>query len=410
MALGIRTEAAQMNEKGLDPEIAYEALLFGIKQYQQLAGGKILTEIIDLYPTKPQPKTVSVTEAHINNVIGVPIPLKQCAAILEKLGFQVTVSGDTIQAVVPSFRLEDIAIPEDLIEEIARVYGYQNIPDALPPVTDVTPSLVEDAFYWENRVKQAMKYWGYTEAYTYPMVSEQMYEGELDRAVKLKNPLGEEFAYMRLSLIPSLLKVIAENKKYETIKLFEIANVYEREGKTLPKQTQHLAGVVKQKNASFFSVKGLIEQLAADLGIENLTFKPLSDSGIETELLIGKTSIGTLEMLDDELIDFELNFDELVKHATTHKTFTPLQKYPPVIEDLALVVNEAVTTGAIMETIRKVSPLIVEVTLLDKYENSRTFHIVYRSDRKNLTSGEVGKIRENVLKTVKEKHHATLKS
>lgn len=409
MSLGIRTEAAQLNEKELDPELAMEAHLFGIKLFGELAQGKVVSSIIDIYPNKPKAKTVSVTEGKMNTMLGIQLPLKKGAEILMKLGFETKIQEDTIVANIPAFRLHDVSIPEDLVEEIARVYGYQNLPNSLPPLDNVLPAQFEDEFYWENRIKQAMKYWGYTEVYTYPMVSETIYEGPLDEGVRLKNPLGEEFAYMRKSLIPSLLKIITDNKKYSTIKIFEIANIYEKNDKDLPKQKLHFAIVLKRKNASFFELKGLLEQLTEDLGIPDLNFKALAQSGLETEILLGKKAIGTIEILDAELVNLELDFAELIKHATTKKTFTPLKKYPPIVEDVSLIVREDVSTGDIIETIRKGSNLIVEVSLLDKYDASRTFHIVYQSASRNLTGKEIGEIRKKILHTLKEKFHARLK-
>jgi phenylalanyl-tRNA synthetase beta chain len=379
--------------------------------YKELADGKVISEIIDIYPNKPKEKTVSVTEERINTMLGIALPLSKAAEILEKLGFDSTTAGNTIQAKVPSYRLNDITIPEDLVEEIARVYGYHNLPDELPQVTSTAVTQVgSDPFFWEKRVKEAMKYWGFTEVYTYPMVSETMYEGRLEDGVKLKNPLGEEFAYMRMTLIPSLLKVIDENKKQENIKIFEISNIYEKNGNSLPSQKQRFAGAVKQKNASFYEIKGLLEQLGADIGIKNLSFRPASKSGLETEILLGKESIGNIEILDEALINFELHFDALIKYATLHKTFTPLTKYPPVVEDLSLIIDTDVPTGEIREVIQKVSPIIFDVTLFDKYDSSRTFHIVYQDPSKNLTTDEVGKIREKILKVLKEKYNARLKS
>jgi phenylalanyl-tRNA synthetase beta chain len=298
-----------------------------------------------------------------------------------------------------------------LVEEIARVYGYHNLPNELPPVFPTTTTyLGSDPFFWEQRLKQAMKYWGFTEVYTYPLVSETMYEGALDRSVKLKNPLGEEFAYMRRSLIPSLLRVVEENKKHDTIKIFEIANIYEQNGTDLPVQTQKFAGVIKQKHASFYEMKGLIEQVATDLGIKTLSFSSHSQSGLETDILLGKKTLGSIEILDEDLINFELNFEQLIAQATLHKSYTPLSKFPPVIEDLSLTVDESIPTGEIVSTIRGVSSLITEVRLFDKYESSRTFHIVYQDPTKNLTTDEVGKIREKILKVLKEKHGVRIKT
>lgn len=409
MRHGIRTEAAQLNEKSIDPETAYEALLYGIELFKKIADGKIVSEIIDIYPKALQPKKVSVSLQHIQRVMGVILPEKTALQILDALGFEPKVKGNSIETTVPTYRTQDIEIPEDIIEEIARVYGYHNIPNTLPPIAVSELPTIHNHFYWESRVKNALKYWGFTEAYTYPIVSEEMYEGPTEKAVTLANPLGEEFVYMRSTLVPSLLKVIAENKNYETVKLFEIANTYENNGKELPKETPMFAGVVKGKTTSFYEVKGVIEQVLLDLGIEKLFFKPSKQGGLGASVYIEKEYIGEIEVFDSELINFELNFEITLKHATNKKVFKPLAKHPPIIEDISLVVKEDILTGDIIETIEKQSEIIKQVTLLDKYENTRTFHIMYQDAQKNLTQEEVEKIRDRILKVVAEKFDAHTK-
>jgi len=410
MTLGIRTEAVQMNEKGIDPELALDALLFGIELYQKEANGRLLAPIIDIKESPYKEKSLTVSQQKIQQVMGVPIKLKEAASILEKLGFQVKIDGEEIKAVVPSNRADDMNIPEDLIEEVARVYGYHNLPDILPPVTaiDIKP-FASNPFYWEKRAKDALKYWGFTEVYTYPMVSEEMYEGPTTEAVKLANPLGEDFVYMRCTLVPSLLKVVQDNKPYNSIQIFEISNVYEKIGNKLPRETRMLGGLIKKPQANFFEVKGLLEQLAADLGIKNLHFSNVGTSSLETEIKIGKDVIGSIEILDDTLVNFELNFETLTKHATLNKSYKPLAKYPPIIEDISLVVDESIPTGEIIKTIKDESSLITEVSLLDKYENSRTFHILYQHANKNLTSEEIAEVRNSVIKILKEKYKVKIK-
>lgn len=401
MSLGIRSEAAQLNEKGIDPELALDALLFGIKLYEEHADGKVVSQIIDIYPNKPKTKEISVSEEKINTVIGVTIPLATSAKILTSLGFKIRATKNTIIATVPSLRAAEMDIPEDLIEEIARVYGYHNIPSILPPLVSEEPLQVSrDPFYFETRLKHMLKYWGFTEAYTYSMVAEELLEGPLNEAVILNNPLDEDHVYMRRTLVPSLLQVLQENKAYKTIKIFEIANIYEKNGKNLPTEERILAGIIKQQKVSFYDVKGIVEQLGSDLGIE-FTFKVAKES-VGADVYIGKEKIGTIEELDDEIVDFELSFEKIFFHATLRKKYTPLSKYPPIVEDLALEIDEDISTGEIIETIKKQSPLIKEVTLLDKYKMRKTFHIVYQSEEKNLTNEEVTIVRENILSSLQK--------
>ncbi len=404
MKLNIRTEAVQMNEKGIDPELAYDALLYGIQLYEEIADAKLLSPLIDIYPAKQQSKTVSVTHSHIEQVIGIPITLEESASILRKLGFVVTVSDQTISAVVPSYRFDDIDIPEDLIEEIARIYGYHNLPSVLPPITSTAlPSRDTNPFYWEERAKNALKYWGFTEVYTYPMVSEEMYEGPIGTAVKLANPLGEEFVFMRRTLIPNLLKVMNENKSYESMRIFEIANIYEKQGSDLPNEIRKLALLVKEKNINFFKIKGIIEQLINDLGITGIEFTSQDKSGLETNIVIDKEEIGTIEILDDDLINAEINFEALMKSASIKRTYTPLPKYPSIFEDLTVILPKSVTTGDVIKVVHGSDDLIKSVILIDSYQDSRTYHIEYQDSEKNLSTTEVKSIHEKILTNLQEK-------
>lgn len=409
MLTGIRTEAAILNEKGIDPELAMEALLYGIKLYEELADGKVISEIIDIYPNKKKITAIDISEEKINSTIGVSIPLKTSAEILESLGFDVKIQNKNLTVKPPTFRAHDVKIEEDIIEEIARIYGYHNIPDRLPPVISTEPlNLEKSSIYFEDRIREALKYWGFTEVYTYPMVSEELYEGDLENSVTIQNPLNEEFVYMRSTLVPSLLNVVRENKSIDKLNVFEIGNIYEKNGESLPKEILKLASIIKSPTLSFYNVKGLVEQLFSDLGIKNAKFVQGAGES-EVSIKIDKTLLGTIEILDTDLINFEINLDETLKYATLKKTHKPVSKFPPVIEDISIIASENVSTGDVITTIRAQSPIISDVTLLDKYEDTRTFHIVYQSNDRNLTGKEVGEIREKILKALKSKHGAKLK-
>ncbi|MGH7203073.1 MAG: phenylalanine--tRNA ligase subunit beta [Candidatus Levyibacteriota bacterium] len=436
MELGIRTEAVVLNEKGLNPELATNALARGIQLFEKLANGKIVSQITDIYPNPPKEKTIMLRKDKMDAVIGVAISLSRAKQILTDLGFHAQEETDKLLVTVPTqMSGPDMQIPEDLIEEIARVYGYHNIPDALPTFTSTDyVHLEQNEFYWEDRVKDTLKYWGFIETYTYPMVSETLYEGPIENAVTIANQLSDDMVYMRETLIPSLLQVVKENQDHEVIKLFELANIYEKDGKHLPKQTMKLAGLIHKPKASFLEVKGIIEQLLKDLEIENISFKQLADrygamlfinqrhSGEEGRRLQNPDSgqarmtkkntpeyLGTIEILDEKTVTFELYFAMILQHATLKKIYKPVSKYPPVVEDLAVIASENVQTGDLMEAIKKQSSLITEVSLLDKYQDTRTFHIIYQSYEKNLTDKEVGEIREKILKYLREKFNAQLK-
>lgn len=410
MSLGIRTEAAVVNEKNLDPELAFDALLYGIELYKQIARGEIVSNIIDIYPNKLKEKTIEVSLEKINKVIGVNIDPEKALRSLSNLGFKTQILHGKIKVEVPSFRIGDVEIEEDIIEEVARIYGYHNLPSALPPQTQIIPHKFANEFYWENRIKQAMKYWGFIETYTYSMVSEGLFEGLLEEAVEIINPLNEEFIYMRKTLVPSLLKVISENPRSgEIIKIFEIANVYNKKPNDLPQEILTFAGIIKKEKVSFYEVKGVIEQLCFDLGIKNLSFKQSEKAGNGASIYLGKEYLGEIEILDTHLIDFELNFAFLLEHATQKKEYKPLSKFPPIIEDLSIVVGINAKTEDLITNIQSQSNLITEVGLKDSYKDSRTFHINYQDPEKNLTNEEVSKIREKIITSLKKEFKASVR-
>lgn len=403
MSLSIRTEAATLNEKGVDPELSMTALLRGIQLYQKIADGKMASEIIDIYPNKVKITPVSVDLSKIEKVIGVNISVKETVEMLQGLGFKVVIEKDKLKVEPPTWRAKDIQIKEDIIEEIARLHGYHLLPSILPPLTSVEPYHMEKSeFYWEKRVKDALKYFGFTEVYTYSMVSENLFEGPINDAVALANPLTEDMAYLRRTLVPSLLQAMRENKNREDLKIFEIANVYEKVDNNLPKETLKFAGVFKRNNVSFLEVKGLIEQLFNDIGIKNYNFKKRENEEEGAGIYIGKEFMGEIEILDNNLIDFELDFEIILKYVSLKKVYKPIPKFPPIIEDIRLSLNPKVTYEEITSLIKETSKLVVDVSLLDVYEGKKTFRITYQHPDKNLTTEEVAKIREKII-TVLEK-------
>lgn len=401
MKLGIRTEAAILNEKGVDPELMEDAFLRGIELFKNIASGKIISEIIDIYPNKPQECKFTVNTDHIRSVIGVDIKDTQIKSYLKDLGFEPVLGNSTVLVKVPTWRLGDVSIEEDIIEEVARIYGYHNLPSVLPPVSsDQIYRLDDDSFYWEKRVKQALKYWGFTETYTYSMVSKDLLETPIDQALKLKNPLDEDHLYMRQTLIPSMLQVVHDHPQVDNINLFEIANVYTPRKNDLPDEKLHLGIVVKKDNVSFFELKGLVEQIANDLGIE-VTFSQ-SDRGDGANILVSKQKIGNIEMLENEIANIEIDFTKLLVHATTTKTYTPIIKHPPIIEDLRVQLPPVVTYEKVVSTIKKQSNLVKEVSLLDIYEDKKTFRIVYQHKNRNLTNEDVSDIRNKIIISIEK--------
>ncbi|HBB76714.1 MAG: Phenylalanine-tRNA ligase beta subunit [Candidatus Levybacteria bacterium GW2011_GWC1_40_19] len=410
MELGIRSEAAVLNEKGVDPELAMPALLRGIELYKGAADGKVSSSVLDIYPNPPKKHEIKVSLEKISRVIGEAIPEDKCRRILRKLDFEVTDRTDKLLVKVPSFRLLDVKIEEDIIEEIARVYGYQRLPSILPPLNEnLKFTRFETAFYWERRVKEALKYFGFTEVYTYSLVSEDLYDGPIENALTLKNPLSSDMTFLRSSLIPSLLEVLGKNKGREEIKIFEIACVYKKRQKDLPEEKLLLSGALKKPNVSFFEAKGILETLFEDLGIKGIKFKKRLDGAGGAEITRGKDYLGYIEPVSADIIDFELDFEKATSFSTLKKVYNPIGKFPPISEDLAVILKPDISTIDVAEEIKTTDPLIVNVSLLDRFEDIRTFHIVFQSTERNITKGDVGKVREKIKKRLIEMFQANFK-
>ncbi len=405
MSLGIRTEAAILNEKGIDPELAMEALKRGVELYKELAQGKVISQVLDIYPNKPSTNKVMVNTHNIEKLIGVPISKKNQVDILTGLGFMVKDAGDNLEVTTPTNR-PDVTIEEDVVEEIARIYGYQKLPSIVPSFLTNKGYVYANNFFFEKRVKEILKNWGFVETYTYSLVSEDLFEGPTENGLKLKNPLSEDMVYLRNSLIPSLLKVVEENKARQSVKIFEIANVYIKNGKNLPNEKLMLSGVVKKNGASFYEVKGIIEALLEDLGIYGTKFRQKKE-GIGAEIGIGDEKLGYIEVLDTELINFEIDFDLLLENATLKRVYKPIAKFPPIIEDITIVTKSL--TEKIVDVIKAQSTLVENVTLKSTFEDSRTFQISYQRVDRNLTREEVTKERGKIIKGLEEETKALIR-
>jgi phenylalanyl-tRNA synthetase beta chain len=408
MNTGIRTEAAILNEKNVDPELAYETLLRGIDLFKEIAHGDLIGPVIDIYPNKTSVKPVSVSLEKINQVIGIAINPQESVRILRSLDFLVEEKGETITVMPPTARAKDITLPEDIIEEVARVYGYSKIPSVLPPLQGNQPyNPLSTPFYWEERVKEALKYWGMTEVYTYSMVSENLLEVAPENAVTIANPLNEDLVYMRTTLVPSLLEVVKENKTSDQMQIFEVSKVYHKKNKALPDEKIMLAAVFKGQTI-FMQVKGLLEQLLSDLEIQDVRLSNKKSGRETTQIFIGTELLGEIEMLEENLINFELDFELMTQQATRAKVYKGLAKFPPIIEDVSMIVDQTITYEKIINTIKEQSSLIVNVSLLDSFKDKKTFRITYQNSEKNLTTGDVVPVREKIQEALTKKLHAKI--
>jgi len=429
-ALAFRTEAAARFEKGVNPEGVIPAMKKARIMFEKNCGAKVASELIDIYPNPQKAKTVKLDINQAEKLIGVKITKQKITNILESLGFSlVTDHQSLITFSVPHWRYDDVSIPEDLIEEIARIYGYHRLPSNLP--RGKIPAVTKDStFEWIYQIKNAFKNWGLTEVMSYSMVSQtQLEKTEIEpkECIKISNPLTEDLVYMRPSLIPSLLMVVSENNQDE-ITIFELANVYlYQKIDKLPDEAPMLTGLLTGEK--FYQAKGVVESILATMGINNYQFEPyhlkqtfygkVFHPARTAEVMVKKDSLGVVGEISPHVLArfgvkgrvvvFDLDFRELAKRASKAKKYTPIPKYPAIVEDLTFVVPPKTLVGEMFEEIEKASQLIKLTELIDSYKNTRTFRITYQSPKKTLTDKEVEKIRGKIVHKLKTKFEAKLK-
>ncbi len=437
-ALGLRTDAAARFERGIDLEGILPVMAQGVKMVKDLSGGVVASKLIDIYP-KPQKRAeIELNYKFLESRVGIRLSPEKVKRILNSLGFKIiSSSSKSLKVQAPTWRTQDIAIEEDLVEEVTRVYGYHRLPSNLPPLDSqygFSPlpqpkkGKIEPYFQWENKIKDFLVSQGFSEIYNYSFTSEELIKQaglKTKNHLKLQNPLTNELKYLRTSLVPSLLKTCAQNQAFfPRMKIFELASIYLPQEKKLPDERPRLICLVTGKKFSY--LKGVCELLLKQMGIDNLSFKPWV--GREPYFASGKTAIietskdllGTIGEIssqrlakfeiEEKVIIFDLDFKKLTKLATTTKTYTPIPKYPVIVEDLTFVLKPKTPVGDLIQLIKDTSSIIQKVELIDTYKNNRTLRITYQNPKRTLTDKEVGKIREKVIKKVKQKSGASLKT
>lgn len=433
MRYGIRTMAATINEKHPDPELVKTAMLRGIELYQQLAGGKTAGKLIDIYPNKSKPVTIKTTVEFINKRLGIELKKEEIITILDSLGFNHQSSTINHQLLVtpPTFRQFDCTIPEDIVEEVARIYGYHNLPAKLMygeiPISD-KPKILE----LEGQIKQMLKFWGYTEIYNYSFTSKETIEKanlKTSDHIRVANPLTSEIEYMRVSLVPTILENISKNQLYsDNLQLFEIAKIYVPKKDNLPFEIPVL--VISNQN-NFFKLKGIAGGILQEIGIMGAEeFIPEKDQDFagtwkhfwhpgqiialktEGKILgyIGKVSPLILQnyQIKNGTYLAVLNLQILSELNIPLKQFIPISPYPPVIEDLTISFEKKIKIGEIILEIKNISPIISKVEIFDQYAKYITLRITY-SSQNILNTEDVKAVREKILQTLKKKFNASLK-
>jgi len=405
MALATRSEAAGLFEKNLDPELVTLAIRKGVDLFTELTGGKAEKQILDIYPKKSKAKSIKLNKLFIDNRLGVNIPKSEINNILQSLGFKTSWSKDNLRVTIPTFRAHDMSIAEDVVEEIARLYGYHNIKGQL--MTGKIPdSPYHSPFHFEKQVKKILKSLNAIEIYTLSLVPKSFVD---NKALKLKNPLGLNSEYLRNSLMPSLVQAVKQNPgETESFHLFEIANVYLPKKNDLPVEKMMLAGIFS--NIDFRTAKGIVESLLESLNIktemkakDNGKFPPSQRLVISS----GNQKLGQLGILKEGQTCYDFDVEALQKVHKPLKTFKPIPKYPTQIEDITLTLPERTRVGEVLHSIESLDKLIVKTELTDVFNDAHTFRVWYQHSDKTLTDEDVKTVRLQLIKVLKKKFGAS---
>jgi len=365
MSHSIRTQAAALLEKNVDPELGLTAIFRMAKILKDILPQSKISPLLDIYPHKPEINPITINIAKFNDFIGVNLDPVKIINILKSLNFQVKITKSVLTVTPPSYRAHDIRIPEDLIEEVARVYGYHNIPSVL--ITGSLPDKPHDqTFSWEEKIKTSLKYLGFTESYTYSMVNDS------PDGLKISNPLSSEWTQLRTGLTPSHLKLISENiGKDKQLSFFEIADVYLPQKHGLPIEESRL--IVSSNSSDYYKFKGHLETFLSDLRIQNL--------------------IPGIKFIEQSFI-WEISVNQLITHAKTVKTYTPISKFMPLIEDFNITLST--NYADLEEKIKSFSPLISTIELTDKFNSKLTIRLTFLSSDKQLTKEDIASIRTRI--------------
>lgn len=422
MSHAIRTVAAQLNEKDVDPELAMDVLKKGVELYRELCDAEIASEVYDEYPQKRDLQSVKVEKDTINTYLGVELENSTIENILLELGCKVEVGSSpiAIDSVVftvtpPSFR-PDLKIPADIVEEIARIYGYHNLPSVIMSGEIPLVHQPNVNFKLEEKIKHFLADIGWQEVYTYSMISEKLAAesgSSLEEHLKLQNPLTDDRVYLRRTLWPSLNEVIDGNPTEKELSVFEIANVYWRTSHELPNEVLMLGMV---SNRPFERVKGDLETLFDRLHISPIT-QELNDpeipmivqsSILKTEYEGKEVELGTLAVLKNGRTVIQIGITNLIKVAKNHPTYQSIPQTAQIREDLTFTLPEKTALGPIIQEIKKLSPMIYSVELKDMFKQNATLTVVYLDPEKNLSSADIEPVRREVVQLLSQKYNASL--
>ncbi|ACQ54328.1 phenylalanine--tRNA ligase subunit beta [Clostridium botulinum] len=439
--LGLRTEASSRFEKDLDPNLVELAMDRACKLIQELGAGEVMEGSVDVYENKLEPHMLEVDSNWINKFLGTNISKEEMQECLDRLDLNTEIKGEILEIHVPTFR-SDLNIKEDIAEEIARIYGYNNIP--ITTIKSVTMQAGKnEKQHLDDKVIETLMASGLNQSISYSFVSPKVFEkinlkedSNLRKVVKIKNPLGEDFSIMRTTTIPSMMEALSRNysRNNDYASLFEIGKIYiPKEDSTELPEEKNIVTIGLYGAVDYFNLKGIVENILGGLGIDNYKLKrqeenPTFHPGRTAELYIKKDYVGILGEIHPDVQDnydieercyvAELNLDVLYKHSNVKKEYSQLPKFPAVTRDIAVIVDDTVLVQEIENIIKNGGGNILEsIHLFDVYKGKQipegkksiAYSIVYRNAQRTLKDSEVNKVHDKIVRTLEHKLGAQLR-
>lgn len=422
-ALKLSSEASYIYERGANAGGTLDSLKRVIALVLELGGGEIASNVTDVKREKFQPWRLELNLKNLEKVLGIKISDDKIVKILSTLNLSPTKAKAKIVCTIPTYR-GDLKLEEDLIEEVARIYGYNNFPKTLP--VGETPK-EKIPYYFDNNfqifTKNLLSSAGYTEVMTYSLISEDLIssiKGKIDGYIRLSNPVSIDFQYLRSSLVPNLLTALKTNPSKVSVKLFEIGKVY----KGPPEKAIEpylVSGITRATN--FIDFKGSIDFLLKRINLDSYEIEEVTGSDNlwhpfkSATVSVGTIVVGTFGQInplvcesldiDDEVFAFEFDLAAFERFAKD-KVYKSISKYPAQIEDITLTFPEKTEIGKVMSFVLEESNYVSKIELVDTYQKSFTFRIWYQNTNKTLTNEEVEKERDKILRELKQKFGASI--
>lgn len=431
--LNLRSESSSRFEKGIATEFVDEAVDRACYLLQTYANGKVLKDRVSSGELGAFITPIDITADKINRTIGFDLSQNDIVTIFNQLGFDTEINDDVITVQVPSCR-KDITIKEDLIEEVARIYGYDDIPSTLPVFEKVTSGQLTDRQYKTRMVKEVLEGAGLDQAITYSLVSKEdatAFAMQQRQTIDLLMPMSEAHASLRQSLLPHLIEAASYNvaRKNKDVKLFEIGNVFFANGEgELPDQVEYLSGILtgdyvvnqwqgKKETVDFYLAKGVVDRVAEKLNLE-FSYRRADIDGLHpgrtAEILLENKVVGFIGELHPTLAAdndlkrtyvFELNFDALMAVSVGYINYQPIPRFPGMSRDIALEVNQNIPAADLLSTIHAHGGNILKDTLvfdvyqgehLEKGKKSIAIRLNYLDTEETLTDERVSKVQAEI--------------